>query len=147
MGDLQQLRNFLTSGTLLSFLYVPFAPLFILAIYLVHSRLGMIVIFTALILIVIAMVNQKATSKRFANASIAQAKANQHLEAMSRKSRIISAIAIIPEAVSILGKDTAMSLKERVRVQDRNVISASISRTVRPLTQIAMLGWGAFLAI
>lgn len=147
LGDLQQLRSFLTSGTLLSFLDVPFAPLFILAIYMVHPHLGMIVIFTALVLIVIAAVNQKATSKPFANASVAQAKANQHLESMSRNSQIINALAMIPEAVSIWGKDTAQSLKEQVRAQDRNIVSASISRAVRLLTQIAMLGWGAYLAI
>ena len=40
LGDLQQLRGFLTSGTLLSFLDVPFAPLFVLAIFLVHPHLG-----------------------------------------------------------------------------------------------------------
>lgn len=147
LGDLQQLRNFLTSGTLLSFLDVPFAPLFILAIYLVHPHLGMIVMFTALVLIVIALVNQKVTAKPFADASLAQAKANQHLESMSRNSQIINALAMIPEAVSIWGKDTAASLKEQVRAQDRNIISASISRAVRLLTQIAMLGWGAYLAI
>ncbi len=147
LGDLQQLRSFLTSGTLLSFLDVPFAPLFILAIYFVHPHLGLIVLFTALVLIVIALINQRATSKPFAAASLAQAKANQHLDSMSRNSQIINALAMIPEAVAIWGKDTAQSLTEQVKAQDRNIVSASISRAVRLLTQIAMLGWGAFLAI
>jgi ATP-binding cassette subfamily C protein len=38
LGDLQQLRSFLTSGTLISFLDVPSAPLFVLAILLVHPH-------------------------------------------------------------------------------------------------------------
>ena len=147
LGDLQQVRGFLVSGTLTSFLDVPFAPIFILAIFLVHPDLGMIVVVTALILMVIATVNQKTTAKPFAEASLAQSKANMHLDSMSRNSQIINALAMIPEAVRIWGKDTAASLSAQVRAQDRNVMFAAISRAVRLLTQIAILGWGAFLAI
>ena len=147
LGDLQQLRSFLVSGTLLSFLDVPFAPLFILAIYLVHPQLGTIVIVTAIALFVIALINQRMTSGRFAEANVHQSKANLHLDSMSRNSQIINALAMIPEAVSIWGHDTAASLKAQVAAQDRNIVSAAFSRAVRLLTQIGILGWGAYLAI
>ncbi len=147
LGDLQQLRGFLVSGTLISFLDIPFAPLFIFAIYLVHPHLGTIVVVTALILFGIAVVNQKLTEKPFSQANMAQSKANLHLNSMSRNSQIINAMAMIPEAVAIWGKDTAQSLTAQVRAQDRNIISAAVSRAVRLLTQVAMLGWGAYLAL
>lgn len=147
LGDLQQLRGFLVSGTLISFLDVPFAPLFILMIFLVHPQLGMIVVVTALILMTIALINQKMTAKPFAEANRAQSMANLHLDSMSRNSQIINALAMIPEAVRIWGRDTAQSLTWQVRAQDRNVIFAAISRAVRLLTQIGILGWGAFLAL
>lgn len=147
LGDLQQMRGFLVSGTLISFLDVPFAPLFILAIFLVHPDLGMIVVVTALILMVIALINQRATAKPFAEANRAQSMANQHLDSMSRNSQIINALAMIPEAVRIWGRDTAASMTWQVKAQDRNVMFAAISRAVRLLTQIGILGWGAFLAI
>ncbi|MCG7573456.1 type I secretion system permease/ATPase [Phaeobacter sp. CNT1-3] len=147
LGDLQQLRSFLVSGTLLSFLDVPFTPFFLLAIYLVHPQLGMIVIITALLLFVIAMINQRLTSRSFAEANQHQSRANLHLDSMSRNSQIINALAMIPEAVNIWGQDTARSLKSQVKAQDRNIISAACSRAVRLLTQIAILGWGASLAI
>lgn len=147
LGDLQQIRGFLVSGTLMSFLDVPFAPLFILAIYLVHPHLGTIVVITSLVLLVIAIINQRITSKPFAEANAHQSRANLHLDSMSRNSQIINALAMIPEAVSIWGRDTAASLTAQVRAQDRNIISAACSRAVRLLTQISMLGWGAYLAI
>ncbi|MDX5383624.1 MAG: type I secretion system permease/ATPase [Rhodobacterales bacterium] len=147
LGDLQQLRGFLVSGTLLSFLDVPFAPLFILVIFMIHPHLGMIVVVTALLLLVVALINQRITAKPFAEANLAQAKANMHLDSMSRNSQIINAMAMIPEAVTIWGRDTAASLIAQVRAQDRNIISASVSRAVRMLTQVGMLGWGAYLAI
>ncbi|MCB2123274.1 MAG: type I secretion system permease/ATPase [Rhodobacteraceae bacterium] len=147
LGDLQQLRGFLVSGTLISFLDVPFAPLFMVAIYLVHPHLGMIVGVTALVLVIIALVNQRVTAKPFAVATAAQSRANLHLDSMSRNSQVINAMAMIPEAVSIWGRDTAASLTAQVRAQDRNIVSAAVSRGVRLLTQVGMLGWGAFLAL
>ena len=147
LGDMQQLRGFLVSGTLLSFLDLPFAPLFVLAIFFVHPDLGMIVVVTMLLLLTIALINQRMTSKHFATASSHLGRANFHLDSMARNSQIINALAMIPEAVQIWGKDTAASLKAQVKAQDRNIISASISRAVRLLTQVGMLGWGAYLAI
>jgi ATP-binding cassette subfamily C protein len=147
LSDLQTVRSFLTSGTLISFMDVPFAPLFILAIFLIHPDLGMIVIVTALLLMAVALVNQRATAAPFAEANLTQAKANQHLDSMARNSQVINAMAMIPEAVRIWGKDTAASLTAQVRAQDRNVIYASISRAIRLLTQVTILGVGAFLAI
>lgn len=147
LGDLQQVRGFLTSGTLISFMDVPFAPLFILAIYLVHPELGNIVVVSSFLLLVIALINQKLTAKPFFLANQAQSRANLHLDSMSRNSQIINALAMIPEAVAIWGRDTAQSLTAQVRAQDRNIMSAAFSRAVRLLTQVGMLGWGANLAL
>ena len=147
LGDLQQLRGFLVSGTLLSFLDVPFAPLFIVGVFLIHFHLGMIVVSTALFLLLITLINQRLTSKQFAVANRHQSMANMHLDSMSRNSQIINALAMIPETVSIWGRDTAASLTAQVRAQDRNIASAAFSRAIRLLTQVGMLGWGAKLVI
>lgn len=147
LGDLQQLRSFLVSGTLLAVLDAPMAPFFILAVFLVHPHLGFIVVGSAIALLVIARINQTATAAPFGEANVHQSKANLHLDSMSRNSQIINALAMIPEAVKIWGKDTAGSLKAQVVAQDRNIVSAATSKATRLLTQVAMLGWGAYLAI
>lgn len=147
LGDLGQLRSFLVSGTLLSLLDAPLAPLFVLAVFLVHPHLGFIVVTTSLILLIIAIINQRSTEAPFGEANSHQSKANLHLNSMSRNSQIINALAMIPEAVRIWGKDTASSLRSQVIAQDRNIAFASTSKAVRLLTQVAMLGWGAHLAL
>ena len=147
LGDLQQLRGFMVSGTLLSFLDAPFAPIFVAAVFLIHFHLGMIVVATALLLLLIALINQRLTSRPFAEANRHQSMANLHLDSMSRNSQIINALAMIPETVSIWGRDTAASLTAQVRAQDRNIITAACSRGVRLLTQVGLLGWGAYLAL
>jgi len=147
LGDLQQLRSFLVSGTLLSFLDAPIAPFFVLAVFLIHPHLGAIVLTSAFLLLIITLINQKATARGFGEATNYQTKANLHLDSMSRNSQIINALAMIPEAVQIWGKDMAGSLKAQVLAQDRNIAFASLSKAVRLLTQVTMLGWGANLAL
>ncbi|WP_429809700.1 type I secretion system permease/ATPase [Ensifer sp. B1-9] len=147
LGDLQQLRAFLVSGTLLSFLDAPIAPFFVLAVFLIHPHLGAIVITSAILLLIVTLLNQRATAAGFGEATNYQTKANLHLDSMSRNSQIINALAMIPEAVHIWGKDMAGSLKAQVLAQDRNIAFASLSKAVRLLTQVTMLGWGANLAL
>lgn len=147
LGDLQQLRSFLVSGTLLSMLDLPFTPIFILAIFLVHPHLGMIVMTTAGLLLLIAITNQRFTAAPFSEANRHLSRSNLHLDSMARNSQIINALAMIPEAVTIWGRDAATSMAAQVRAQDRNIIFAGMSRAVRLLTQIGLLGWGAYLAL
>jgi ATP-binding cassette subfamily C protein len=87
------------------------------------------------------------TAAPFAEANSAQVKANLHLDSMTRNSQIINALAMIPEAVQIWGKDTAASLKAQIIAQDRNIAIAAVSRGTRLLTQVTMLGWGAYLSV
>ncbi|WP_244631261.1 type I secretion system permease/ATPase [Aureimonas sp. ME7] len=147
LGDLQQLRSFLTGGTLMAFLDAPMAPLFVVAIFLIHPHLGFIVVGTALVLLLLTVLNQRATEAPFGEANAAQTKANLHLDSMTRNSQIINALAMIPEAVQIWGRDTAGSLKAQVVAQDRNVMFAALSKGFRLLTQVGMLGWGSFLSL
>lgn len=147
LGDLQQVRSFLVSRTLLAFLDAPIAPIFLLAVFLIHPHLGLIVVVTAILLLIFTQINQRVTAAPFAEANAAQVKANLHLDSMTRNSQIINALAMIPEAVHIWGKDTAASLKAQVIAQDRNILIAAMSKGMRLLTQVTMLGWGAYLSL
>ncbi|TGT80119.1 type I secretion system permease/ATPase, partial [Mesorhizobium sp. M5C.F.Ca.ET.164.01.1.1] len=100
-----------------------------------------------LMLLMITMLNQRATAAAFGEANAHQSKANIHLDSMSRNSQIINAMAMIPEAVKIWGKDTANSLRAQVIAQDRNIVFASLSKAVRPLTQVTMPGRAAHLSL
>lgn len=147
LQDLQQLRSFLTSGTLIAFLDAPLMPLFVLVVYLVHPHLGVIIMTCCAVLFIVAYLNQSFTARHFAEANGFLSRANLQLDSMSRNSQIINAMAMIPEAVKLWGHDTAGSLKAHVRAQDRAIVFTGISKFCRMVTQIALLGWGAHLAL
>jgi ATP-binding cassette, subfamily C, bacterial len=147
LADLQQIRSFLTGPVILTMLDAPTIPVYLLAVFLIHPDLGYIVTVAGICLFFLAYLNQKFTAVPFARASAFSTRANLQAEAMSRNAQVINAMGMIPEGVVIWGKETAESLKAQVSAQDRNIIMTGFSKFFRLGTQIAMLGWGAWLSL
>lgn len=147
LGDLQQLRAFLTGPVLLVMLDAPVTPIYLLAVFLVHPYLGFIVGTTGLILLGIAIINQRATAAPFSLSTTYGMRANLQADAMARNAGVLNAMGMVPEAVQIWGRETRESLKSQVLAQDRNILLAGISKLIRLTTQISLLGVGAWLAI
>src|SRR5690606_999012 len=112
--DLNQLRHFLTGPVVLTMFDAPIAPLYFLAIYLIHWQLGVIVTVAALALITLALINQRVTAVPFSRASAFSMRANQQTEAMARNAQIVNALGMIREGVALWGRETAESLKSQV---------------------------------
>jgi len=147
LGDLQQLRSFITGPVILLMFDVPVAPVYLLAVFLIHPHLGFIVGGTGGVLFIVALINQKLTAVPYAQASTYASRANLAADAMARNAQVINAMGMIPEGVQIWGRETAESLKAQVVAQDRNIYLAGLSKMVRLFTQVAILGWGAWLSL
>jgi ATP-binding cassette, subfamily C, bacterial len=147
LGDLQQLRSFITGPVILMMFDVPVAPVYLTAVFLIHPHLGFIVTATGATLFVIAMINQKLTAVPYAQANTFATRANMAADAMARNAHVINAMGMIAEGVQIWGREAAQSLQAQVMAQDRNISLAGLSKFVRLMTQVAILGWGAFLAL
>lgn len=147
LSDLQQLRSFLTGPVILMMMDVPVAPIYFVAVFLIHPHLGMIVAGTGAALFVIAMLNQKLTAVPYAQANTYATRANLAADAMARNAQVMNAMGMIPEGVQIWGRETAESLRAQVVAQDRNIVLAGISKFVRLSTQVGILGWGAWLSL
>jgi ATP-binding cassette subfamily C protein len=145
--DLQQIRNFITGSVLLTLFDAPIAPVYFLAVYLIHPQLGIVLTVSALILVAIAFVNQRITSVPFGRANAYNTRATQQVEAMARNALVVNAHGMIREGVMLWSRDAAEALKAHVRAHDLNMIMTSLTKFARLSTQIAMLGWGAFLAL
>jgi len=126
---------------------VPVAPVYLAATFLIHPDLGWIVGGTGLILFIIAVANQKLTAVPYTQANTFAMRANLAADAMARNSQVINAMGMIPEGVQIWGRETASSLKAHLAAQDRNIYMTGLSKLVRLFTQVAILGWGARLAL
>ncbi|SPJ25977.1 type I secretion system permease/ATPase [Palleronia abyssalis] len=147
LGDLQQIRGFITGSTLMTLCDLPVAPLYLGVLFLIHPHFGYIVTVTALVLALIAWLTKRFTAVPFAKANMHAARANLQADALARNAQVINAMGMTPEGVVLWGRETAASLKAQILAQDRNVLAAGVSKFVRLMTQITVLGWGAYLAL
>ena len=147
LGDLQQLRAFITGPVLLTMLDAPVTPLYLLAVFLVHPYLGFIVGATGLILLVHRHRQPAGDGGPFSLSNTYGMRANLQADAMARNAGVLNAMGMVPEAVQIWGRETRESLKTQVLAQDRNILLAGVSKLIRLMTQIGLLGVGAWLAV
>jgi ATP-binding cassette subfamily C protein len=147
LADLQHLRAFITGPVLLTMFDAPVAPVYFAVVFLIHPQLGLIVLSSGAALVVVALINQKITAIPFTRANAFGTRANLQAEAMARNAQVINAMGMIPEGVQVWGQETVESLKAQVAGQDLNILMTGLSKFLRLCTQIAILGWGAWLAL
>src|SRR5712664_1498128 len=147
LADLQHLRSFITGPVLLTMFDAPVSPVYFAVVFLIHPHLGLIVLSSGVALMGVAMLNQKVTAIPFTRANAFGTRANLQAEAMARNAQVINAMGMIPEGVQVWGRETVESLKAQVAGQDLNILMTGVSKFLRLCTQIAILGWGAWLAL
>ncbi len=147
LRNLHQVRGFLSGPTMLVLFDAPMAPLYFAAIFLIHPELGYLVLIAGLMLIAIAVLNQRATSAPLGQAGTYGSKAEAQAESLARNAQVVNAMGMLNESVAQWGREQAMALTMQSDAQDRSVWISGLSRFVRLITQICILGWGAYLAL
>lgn len=147
MRSLHQVRNFISSPVMLLLFDAPLAPLYFAAVFLISVELGVVALVAGAILVIIALFNQKATSEALAQAGAHATKADARVESLSRNAQVINAMGMLHESILHWGREHARALSSQNVALDANFWISGSSKFFRLLTQIAVLGWGAFLAL
>jgi ATP-binding cassette subfamily C protein len=147
LADLQHLRSFITGPVLLTMFDTPVTPVYFGVVFLIHPHFGFILLSSGVALVAVALLNQRVTAVSFTRANNYGTRANLQAESMARNAQVINAMGMIPEGVQVWGRETVESLKAQVIGQDRNIMMTGLSKFLRLSTQIAILGWGAWLAL
>ncbi len=114
---------------------------------LVHRDLGYIAVVCGLVLALIALVNQRATSERVDQAGLHAAEADAAAESLARNSQVINAMGMLSESILHWGRRQAPALTVQGQALDRNFWISGASKFVRLVAQITILGTGAYLAL
>ena len=147
LRSLHQVRNFISSPAMLLLFDTPLAPVYLAVVFLISPVLGFIVLASGVLLIGIAWLNQHATSAQLALAGAHAIKADQHAEALARNSQVINAMGMLNESILHWGREEAGALTRQAAALDRNFWISGLSKYFRLITQIAVLGIGAYLAL
>jgi ATP-binding cassette subfamily C protein len=147
LRQLHQVRGFISGPVMLMLFDAPMAPLYFAAVFLIHWDLGIIAVASGFALLATAILNQKVTAAALKEAGQHAAKADAQAEALARNSQVINAMGMLNQGIWQWGRSQARALTLQSSAQKRNFWVSGLSKFLRLFTQVAMLGWGAYLAL
>ena len=147
LRDLETVRTFLTGSSMVTLFDVPWAPLFLGFVYILHPYLGHVALIGAVVLFGLAVWNEKRTRGLLAKAGEYQRKATDFTEVSARNSEAINAMGMLDNLQQRWLGDQRAALAFQAIASDRAGTLVSAAKFVRFTLQVAILGTGAWLAI
>ena len=147
LRDLSAIKQFVSSRAIFNLIDLPFAPLFIAILYLIHPALFLLTLAGAAVLLLLAVLNQWIVAKPQRESGEKSMAAQATAQALTRNSESLRAMGMVEAAVNRWGAVQAESMQHHSTVDARNAVLSGISRTIRMGLQVAILGYGAYLVL
>ena len=145
--DVDTVRGFLGSQGPAAFFDLPWIPVYLVFIYLLHPLLGALTFAGAFILAVLTVVSEIATKRLSISTRKAAIVRNAMADSNARNAEVIKAMGFAHRAVDRFNDVNGEHLELQTKVNDISGTFAAISRVLRMLLQSAVLGLGAYLTI
>jgi ATP-binding cassette subfamily C protein len=147
LRDLDTFRQFITSSSFYALFDAPWAPLYIAVIALLHPLLGALALAFAVVLLSLALLNERLTGRMLAKAGEAASRNYAFTEASLRNSHVIEAMGMQEGLLARWSVDRNLLLGAQARASDRGAALLSLIRFLRLAMQSLILGAGAYLVI
>lgn len=145
--DLDRIRAFLSGPGPAAILDLPWIPVYLAAIYILHPVLGLTVAAAALGLLLLAVVGEAATKvRRERNAADTRAR-TALAEAVRHNAEISHAMGLGSGLEARWREQSRAWLADHTATADTNQLCTAVARQLRLLCQIAIVGLGALLVI
>ena len=145
--DLDQIRSFLSSAGPSALFDLPWMPLYVGVCFLFHPLIGIAALCGALILIILTISTELATSAPAKAAVGFAATRNALLEASRRNAEVLQAMGMGPQLTARFAAVSEDYLRNHARASDRAGMLGALSRVLRLMLQSLVLGLGAYLVI
>lgn len=147
LRDLRQVRDLFSGVGLLSLFDTPWVPIYLAIVFLLHPLLGVVATAGALILFLLALLNQFLTRKPLATAGRKGAAEDGFIATVQRNAESVAAMGMLAGLRQHWLRNRTGANQARTLANDRSGAILAASRTVRLGLQAAILGTGAALVI
>ncbi len=147
LRDAQTISRFFGSNAPIAILDLPWIPLFLGFIFLLHPLLGMIATLGTALLVGFTWATEHLTRSSQRATSGASNIRSQILESHVRNAETLNALGMVDNAAKRYDRANALHLNAHLRSSDVTGGFSSASKVFRLMLQSAMLGFGAYLAL
>ena len=145
--DLLTVRQFISSPGPFAFFDMPWAPVYLLVIYLMHPVLGIASTVAVVILAVLAIINNQIMKEPSAEAQKITAQAQVVSDESLRNAEIANVLGMSDVLRKRWEDLQSLALDAQTSASNRGGLISNISKTLRLMFQSGMLALGALLAV
>jgi PrtD family type I secretion system ABC transporter len=147
LRDVNTMRSFLTGRGIFAMFDAPWLPLFLLLIFLFHWVLGVIALSGALVMVLLAYLNERHTRAPMEEVQAGMRKASRFIDVSVRNAEVVSALGMLPAVTARWAKMNDEVLRRQAVASRLGNTLSGMSKFTRQAIQIAMTGGGAFLVV
>ena len=145
--DVDTVRGFLGSQGPIALFDLPWIPVYLVFVYLLHPLLGALTLGGAVLLTAITIVTELMTRRLSVATQKAMVVRNAIADSNARNADILKAMGFAGRAVERFNEANSEHLALQTRTNDISGTFGALSRVLRMLLQSAVLGLGAYLTI
>ncbi len=147
LRDLAICRGFLGSPAMLSIYDVPWVPIYLAVIFMLHPVMGWIALGGAALLFGLTILNEIITASLLKEANVAAMASQRRADAIGRNAEVIDSMGMLPAVVARWREGVSAMLPPQIRAADRAAWIMGMTKFIRLAVQIAILGLGAYLVL
>lgn len=147
LRNLESVQKLLASPATFSLIDIPWAPIFILAIFTFHPMLGWLALGGGVLLVALALLNQLMSFRPVANATTRTLASDALADTLRGQGEVVRGLGMEGAALSRWQKLRDAALEAQVRSSDLTGAFSILSKTFRFFLQSAMLALGAYLVL
>lgn len=146
-SDLVQVRQFITGNGTLAFFDLPWTPIYLAVLFVLHPMLGWLSVVFAIIQGLLAWFGHRRTVAPSEAAAQAQADANAYLQSKLRNSEVVEAMGMSQQLQAKWHERHDRQLDLNAQASGQVARIAAVSKFIRYTQQSLALGAGALLVI
>ncbi len=147
LSDLNAVRQTLTGSALLALFDLPWIPIYLAVIFIFSPELGWFSLASSLILVVLAIANEKTTKPLLDEAQKYSMTSSTMAANNLRNAEVIEAMGMLPRISKRWYEAHRKYLQLQAKASDRAGIMAGVTKFVRISVQSLVLGYGALLVL
>ncbi|MBL8350005.1 MAG: type I secretion system permease/ATPase [Burkholderiaceae bacterium] len=147
MRDLATLRAFLGGTGVVALCDAPWTVVFLAVIFLFHPALGWLALASALVLMALAMINERVTARRIGELRQAHQATQRLVDSALRNAETVTALGMGHAIARRWQRLTDAGHGLHLHLGEAGGLLNATSRVLRQAVQVLMLGYGAYLVI
>jgi PrtD family type I secretion system ABC transporter len=147
LRDLATCRGYVGSSAVLALYDVPWVPVFLCVIFILHPIQGLVATGGAIVLFVLTLLNELITSRLTKEANTAGINSQRRADSIARNAEVIDSMGMMPAVMRRWQESVAEMLTPQRRAAQRGSVLSAMAKFSRLGVQIAVLGVGAYLVL